>query len=260
MIIDAHAHINEENRYQSYFEKSQGRVSGVILMGWWEYDFDEVLKFAEQKKNLYVVGSVDMDGDIKKQLGYLERLFGEGRIFGIKLCPGYQFFYPSDEKVYPIAELCQKYDKPLIFHSGDVYNPEGDAVLKYAHPIHIDELAVKYRQCKIVLSHFGFPYILEAANIVSKNENVYTDISGTLDACASPAEMEEKLDIYIQDLKRALAYFSDVRSKTMFGTDYSGEDTPLNQIAPYIKLVEEVFAQEEQESVFHKLAKTLYGI
>jgi len=260
MIIDAHAHINEEDRYKTYFEKAEGRISKVILMGWYKYNIDDILKFCEQKKNLYVIGSVDVDNDIKKQLEQFDKLFKQKKIFGLKLCPGYQFFYPSDEKIHPIAQLCQKYGKPLIFHSGDVYNPEKDALLKYAHPMHIDELAVKFRKCKIIISHFGFPYILETANIVSKNDNVYTDISGTLDACASPEEMDDKLNHYIRDLNRALAYFPDVKKKTMFGTDYSGEDTPLNEIAPYIKLVEEVFAIEEQENIFSKLAEMLYGI
>jgi len=260
MIIDAHAHINEEGRYKTYFEKAEGKISKVVLMGWYKYDIEEVLSFAAKKEGLYVIGSVDVGGDIKKQLERLDTLFEEKKIFGIKLCPGYQFFYPSDKKIYPIAELCQKYNKPLIFHSGDVYNPEKDAILKYAHPMHIDELAVKYRKCTIIISHFGFPYILETANIVSKNDNVYTDISGTLDACTLQEEMEDKLNHYIQDLKRAFSYFPDVKEKTMFGTDYSGEDTPLREIEPYIKFVQNVFTKEEQENVFYKLAESVYGL
>ena len=232
----------------------------MILMGWYKYNMEDILKFAEQKNNLYVIGSVDVSTDIQEQLNGLDKFFEEKKLFGIKLCPGYQYFYPSDEKIHPIAELCQKYDKPLIFHSGDVYNPEKDAILKYSHPIHIDELAVKFPKCKIIISHFGFPYILEAANIISKNDNVYTDISGTLDACGSDKEMEDKFNHYVQDLKRAFSYFSDVRNKTMFGTDYSGEDTPLNEIDVYIKLIENVFTKDEQENAFNKLAEMLYGI
>jgi len=260
MIIDAHAHVNEESCYKTYFEKAKGRISKVILMGWYKYNIEDILKFTGQKDNFYAIGSVDVDGDIKEQLEQLDRLFKEKKIFGIKLCPGYQFFYPSDEKIYPIAELCQKYDKPLIFHSGDVYDPEKKAILKYSQPMHIDELAVKYPKCKIIISHFGFPYFLETANIVSKNDNVYTDISGTLDACASQEEMEDKLNQYSQDLKRVFSYFPDVKGKTMFGTDYSGEDTILNEVNPYIRLVEKIFTKEEQEQVFSKIAETLYGI
>ena len=185
-------------------------------------------------------------------------LFRSNKLFGIKLYPGYQYFYPSDEKVYPIAELCQKYNKPLIFHSGDVWNPEGGAILKYTHPIYIDELAVKFPKCKIIISHFGFPYHLETANIVSKNENVYTEISGTLDECDSDEEVINMSNQYIKDLQRVFAYFPNVKEKTMFGTDYGGENTPLNLIEPYIEVVESVFSKKEQQNVFSGLAEKLF--
>ncbi|MEE9214298.1 MAG: amidohydrolase family protein [Thermodesulfobacteriota bacterium] len=167
-------------------------------------------------------------------------------------------FHPSDDKVYPMAELCQKYNKPLVFHSGDVYDFERKAALKYSHPIHIDDLAVKFPKCKIVIAHFGFPYHIEAANIVSKNENVYTEISGTIDKPDSNKESENLLNQYAKDLQRVFSYFPEVKAKTMFGTDYGGEHTPLNQVEPYIELVERVFLKSEQENVFHKLAEDLF--
>ena len=68
------------------------------------------------------------------------------------------------------------------------------------------------------------------------------------------------LNQYIKDLQRIFNYFPNVKAKTMFGTDYSGEDTPLNEIEPYIKLVESIFTKEEQESVFYKLAEKVYGL
>ena len=145
-----------------------------------------------------------------------------------------------------------------MFHTGDVYDLKGKALLEYCHPKHIDKLAVEFPNCKIVIAHFGFPHHLETANIVSKNNNVFVDISGTIDQCDTEEERENLLNQYTQDLKRVYSYFPDVKFKTIFGTDYGGEDTSLNQVQPYIKLVENVFSKEEQESVFHGLAEKLY--
>jgi len=258
MITDIHTHIYDEETYQDYFNKAKGRISKALIMFWHKFDLDKLLEFADTKDNLFIVGAINIDGDIEKQLEIHERLFQDKKIYGIKLYPGYQYFYPSDEKIYSIAELCQKYNKPLVFHSGDVYNPEKDALLKYTHPIHIDELAVKFPKCKIIISHFGFPYFIETANIVSKNDNVFTDISGTLDETNTKKEAKNMLNQYKQDLARIFNYFPNIKAKVMFGTDFGGENTPLALIDPYIELVKRLFSNKEQESVFYKLAEKVF--
>jgi len=258
MIIDVHTHIYNEKTFKDYFTKAKNKVAKVLVMAWFKYKLEDLIKFTDTKDNLYPVGTVDVDGDIEQQLEFSKKLFDDKKLFGIKLYPGYQYFYPADDKIHPIAEVCQKYNKPLIFHSGDVYDPENSAILKYSHPVHIDELAVKFPKCKIVVSHVGFPYHLETANIVSKNENVFTEISGTLVECDSKKEAKNMLNQYSKDLERVFNYFSDIKSRIMFGTDYGGEDIPLNQIEPYVKLVKKLFNKKEQESVFYRLAEEVY--
>lgn len=257
MIIDVHTHILNEKVYKDYLAKAGRRISKSVIIHDYKEPLKKYLDMSEKYPNLHLVAYVDMYKDIKKQLAFIEELFKKKKAVGIKLYPGYQHFFPSDKKVYPIARLCQKYNKPLVFHTGDVWDPIGTAILKYSHPIHVDELAVNFPKCKIIISHFGFPYFLEAANVVSKNKNVFTDVSGTIDDC-SKSEMSALLKQYIADLKRAFAYYPDVKRKTMFGTDYGGEHTPLNQIQPYIDLVKSVFSKKEQENVFHKLAEKVY--
>jgi len=258
MIIDVHCHAWKKKTYEEYLKKSKGKISKSIILHYFrEENFNKLLSFVESKDNLFLVASIDVDKDISKQVKYFESFFKKKKIFGIKLYPGYQYFYPSEKKIFPIAKLCQKYGKPLIFHSGDVWDPENKSLLKYSHPKYIGELAVNFPKCKIVISHFGFPHFLETANILSKNKNVFTDISGTLDDC-SKAEMKNLIKQYSQDLKRILTYFPDIKDKIMFGTDYSGEETPLNQVLPYIELVKKSFTKKTQENVFYKTAKKVY--
>lgn len=258
MITDIHTHIYKEETYQTYFTKTKDKVFKVLVLHWYKFSLDKLLQFAASKDNLYVVGSVDLDKDIVKQITTIENHLRGRKVFGVKLYPGYQHFYPSDGRVYPVADLCQKYKVPLIFHSGDVYDPDGEAILKYAHPIYVDELAVKFPECIMVISHFGFPYLLETANIVSKNANVYTDISATITESDSGEDAKILFNQYCQDLKRVYSYFPDVKEKTMFGTDYGGEECPLNLVEPYIKIVESVFSEHEQKDVFYQLAKRLF--
>ncbi|MFH1030257.1 MAG: amidohydrolase family protein [bacterium] len=258
MIIDIHTHIFNEKTYQEYSAKVKGNALKVFVLHRYEFNLDKFMKFIDTKENLFVVGSIDINKDVAKQLSIHHRLFEKKKIFGVKLYPGYQYFYPSDKNFFSIAKLCEKFNKPLIFHSGDVYDPKNKALLKYSHPIHIDELAVRFPKCKIIISHFGFPYFLETANIVSKNKNVYTDISGTIDETKTRKESRNRIKYYAKDLERVFGYFPNIKSKVMSGTDFIGNDTPLNLVEPYMKVAEEVFSKKEQESVFYKLAEELF--
>ncbi len=259
MITDIHTHIYTEKIYKSYLSKATQTINKILVMAQYEDDLKKLLSFTVKKDNLYVVGSVDIEKNIGKQLNLLREFFQEKKIYGIKLYPGYQYFYASDKRMDLIARFCQEYNRPLILHSGDVYDIDNRAILKYSHPIYVDELANRNPKCKIVVSHFGFPYFLEAANVVSKNKNVYTDISGVIDDKSfSLSEKKALFTQYIDDLTRVFSYFPDIKKKVMFGTDYSGEKTSLNEIDPYIAIVKHIFSKEEQKNVFYKLADELF--
>ena len=258
-IIDNHTHLFNKEIYEEYAKKHKDKISKSIVLSWHHENLEDVLNFVNSKKNLFFVGNVDMNKNVFLQIKDLEKLFKKNKNVGIKLYPGYQYFYSNDKKIKPIADLCVKFNKPLIFHMGDVWDEHGNALLKYSHPSYIDDLANMFPKCKIIISHFGFPYMLETANIVSKNENVYTDISGVFDV-GTNKDMNKMIKQYVKDLKRILNYYPDIKNKIMFGTDYSGETTPLNAIVPYIKVVKKVFSKKEQENVFYKTAEIIYGL
>lgn len=263
MIIDAHTHIFSEESYLSYAAKSLTPVSKIVTIHFWtneglpKYSLEQLLNFANTKENLYVVAAVNILHNIPKQLEVLERLLRDRKIVGIKMYPGYQLFYPFDADVHPVAMLCEKYGVPLIFHSGDVSH-RGSPQLHFALPIHIDRLAVLFPQCKIVIAHFGFPYMLEAAMIANKNNNVFLDLSGTLTRTSTIEESLAQQKAYGDDLIRALAYFPLVKQKVMFGTDYGGEHSHINQVESYIELTQSVFSKHEQEQVFSGVAEELF--
>ena len=114
MITDVHTHIYNEKTFKDYFTKSKNKVAKVLVMAWFKYKLEDLIKFTDTKDNLYPAGTVDVDGDIEQQLEFSKKLFDDKKLFGIKLYPGYQYFYPADDKIHPIAEVCQKYNKPLI--------------------------------------------------------------------------------------------------------------------------------------------------
>jgi len=264
MIIDIHTHIFNQQTWTSYRQKASQKINKVVALPWFNSknpgwpDVESLLRFTSQEPEIYAVGAIDINANLNQQLQQHEALLYEKRIVGIKLYLGYQHFTAADPRVVPIAKLCGKYNRPLIFHSGDFYDPLRIALLKYSHPIHVDELAKAVPETKIVISHFGFPYLLETAMVVAKNSNVYTDISGTIDNTGDQEAVEPLTQQYIKDLQLVFNYYPGVKYKTMFGTDYLGEDTPLNQVEPYINVINSLMNPEQQLYAFQKLAQEIY--
>ena len=265
MFIDIHTHVSTKEQWASYQKKAKGQVAKIISLSWCfkdsptEPDVETLLKFTKTEPDIFVAGSINMDEGLDQQLKRHEELFQQKKIIAIKLYPGYQPFYPYEDSVTAIAELCAKYNKPLIFHSGDFYDIHGTALLKYAHPLHIDELARRCPNTKIVISHFGFPHFFDTAGIVSQHDNVYTDISGTIDDSGSTKRaLNNLVKQYIADLQRVFNYYPNIKNKVMFGTDFAGEKTPLKHVEPYIKVIKSLFTKREQANAFHDLAEKIY--
>ncbi|GAF15492.1 amidohydrolase [Bacillus sp. JCM 19045] len=53
----------------------------------------------------------------------------------------------------PVYHLAEKHHVPVVFHTGDTYAE--NAILKYAHPLTIDEVAVQHRNVTFVMAHLG---------------------------------------------------------------------------------------------------------
>ena len=102
----------------------------------------------------------------------LEQAFADG-FAGLKLHPSKQRFYPSDSIMNPIYEICLKYDKPILFHSGMSLEPH--TLSEYARPIQFERTAEGYPDLRICLAHFGWPWVDEVCMLLLKYPNVYTD-------------------------------------------------------------------------------------
>ncbi len=261
MIIDCHTHILNENILREYLEKRQvdkmlcirifkGFCGGVFDNS--DEGFDE---FIDKHDNLYSIECIDFNTNILAQLDSLrEKMEKTEKIKGLKLYPGYQHFYPYHERVLPVYNFAREFNIPVIFHSGALYEyKNSEALLQYTNPVYVDEAATRFNETRFVISHFGFPYMFEAAMVVNKNNNVFTDISGVIDT-------EECFEVYKDDLKKILKYYPGIVPQIMFGTDFMGKDTVLSEIDLYVRVVEEVFSPEDRELVFYKNAQRVYKL
>lgn len=103
----------------------------------------------------------------------LEKAFTELGLAGLKLHPSQQRFYPTDPELEPVYEMCLKYNKPIVFHSGMSAAP--NTLVKYSHPLNFEEVALSHPDLRMCLAHFGWPWVREVAMLLLKYRNVYTD-------------------------------------------------------------------------------------
>jgi predicted TIM-barrel fold metal-dependent hydrolase len=180
--------------------------------------------------------------DIRK----LETVAKEGKIRGLKIYLGYYPFYPYDKVYSPFYSLAEKYKLPVIFHTGNNYSEH--AKVKYAHPLNIDEVAVDYKKVHFVIAHLGEPWLIDGAEVVAKNWNVYADLSGL-----SEGKLENIKDFDLSRLKVALEYCEYKR--IMYGSDW-----PLVPMGQYIKLMQRAIPKQHHKKVFYENAAKVFDI
>ena len=158
-----------------------------------------------------------------------------------------------DDKLAPVYELAARYHKPVAVHTG--LTATDHALLKYSHPLVMDEAATKFREVQFVMCHFGEPWFTDAAAVIEKNPNVAADLSGMLERKISDFEaFLRKKHFYIERLKGWLEYL-DSYDRFMFGTDW-----PLANLGDYIDFTKEIIPQEHWDDVFYKNAMRIYHL
>ena len=120
-----------------------------------------------------LIGFASVDPSRTDAVEVLEYAFTDLQLKGLKLHPSKQKIYPSDKRLLPIYQICEKYNKPVIFHSGVSMEP--GTLVKYAHPLEFEEVAYRHPNLRICLEHFGWPWVKEVCMLMLKYPNVYTD-------------------------------------------------------------------------------------
>lgn len=186
----------------------------------------------------------------EKELLELEETVQRPEVVGLKIYLGYYPYYAYDEVYQPVYKLAAKYGLPVVFHTGDTYSERG--LLKYSHPLTLDEVAVMHRDVNFMMAHFGDPWTLDGAEVVYKNRNMYADLSGLVVGTREVITRYKDSPRFFNHLKHALT-FTDNYEKFLFGTDW-----PLVPIQPYIDFVKEIIPEEHHEDVFYNTAVKIF--
>ncbi len=125
---------------------------------------------------------------------------------GIKLLPMYAGFRPDDGRLDPLWRYAADHGLPVLLHTGTTFIAQ--APIEYTLPRHLDPVATRFPQVKIIMAHLGHPYEGECIAVIRKHPNVFADISALH---YRPFQLYHSL-MLVQEY--------GVWDKVLFGTDY----------------------------------------
>ncbi len=94
---------------------------------------------------------------------------------GIKLLSMYAGFYPHDEALDPLWAYASAHQLPVLLHTGTTFVAQ--APIDCTLPRHLDPVATKFPDVKIIMAHLSHPYEGECVAVIRKHPNVYADVS-----------------------------------------------------------------------------------
>ena len=197
-------------KYNEYREASPEEVRTIVfggkarLSGLWVEDQYVADYVAANPDSLIGFLSVD-----PTQRGWKEELrlgHQELGLKGVKLLPMYAGFMPDDTILDPLWSYASEHNLPVLLHTGTTFVSQAPLVCTL--PRHLDPVAIRYPEVKIILAHLAHPYEAECVAVIRKHPNVYADVSALH---YRPFQLYNSL-MLVQEY--------GVWDKVLFGTDY----------------------------------------
>jgi predicted TIM-barrel fold metal-dependent hydrolase len=208
-----------------------------------------------KRAKLHFIGAAHPERFDRNHLARVEEVLKQGQVKAFKAYLGYLHYKPTYEGYLPYYRLAAKYDVPVIFHTGDTYGKFGK--VRFAHPLAVDELAIDHPATKFVLAHFGNPWVLDAAEVAYKNDNVWVDLSAFLIGEPEDFAKYAESGVRARTIRRIQEGidFTEKPEKFVFGSDW-----PLAPITTYRDFVKDLFPKEHHAKVLGETARKLFKL
>lgn len=242
-------------------EMQEADMTQVLAMGCWNAPADDPLGIAEtlvlarSVPGLFAIGIADPTRTDADHLRRVDSILSTKAVCALKGYLGYLHYAPDHPGYRPYYELAELYQLPVIFHTGDTYSP--NAKLRYAQPLLVDEVAVDHPKVRFVVAHLGNPWMMDAAELVYKNVNVWADLSGLVvgDAESFTAEeRQETLEESQQALRRAFRY-AERPNRFLYGSDW-----PLVPMMSYRAFIASAIPEVYHPLIFEDNAHALFRL
>jgi len=203
MIVDCHTHLMTEEQWGPIFAAEYHKVAdrnrslslGVTAEEHWQAcaGADRVIVFGLNARYLQIetpneqiagyvashpeklIGFVALDPADPDVLDELERGVQDLKLRGIKVGPMYQDVDPLDERFHEIYRRAERDGLPILFHMATSF--PAAARLRYANPIRLDEVGIRYPELRVIIAHMGMPWFDDTIQTIRKHPHFYADTS-----------------------------------------------------------------------------------
>lgn len=110
-----------------------------------------------------------------KGVAEVESWVRDYRFCGLSLRPFMTGLPADDRRYYPFYEKCVELNVPISIHASANWTTCRPSDL--GHPRHFDQVACDFPELKLILSHGGYPWVLEACLLAWKHPHVYLELA-----------------------------------------------------------------------------------
>lgn len=182
MIVDCHTHISfaaddvEASEHLAAAETVDACIVLATANGPTEEVNNKLSEYVDKhKEKLVGFAVIEPTKDkinTKNLVSTCEKLGLKGTVLYCCACG----FHPAHSRAMRFYESAQEMALPVFFHYGDPVL-SSKAVLEYAQPYLLDEVARTFPALKIVIGTMGVPFVEQTLSMVAKHENVYADLT-----------------------------------------------------------------------------------
>ncbi len=213
MIVDCHTHIKPaaEDTGTSEHLAAAETVDVCIVLATSDGPSDEINKKLSQYVNVHkekMAGfAVVEPGTDKISTNHLKSIPDKLGLKGAVLYCSACGFHPTHSRAMRFYESAQELGLPVFFHNA-VDPTRTDAVLEYAQPFLLDEVAREFANLKIIIGNMGVPFVEQTLSIVARHKNVYADLT------IYPGRVWQTYNMVVA------AYEHGVMDKLLFGSGF----------------------------------------
>jgi len=212
MIVDCHTHINsagDDVDVSEHLAAAETVDACIVLANPADSSeqankklSDYVGKHNEKLIGFALVDPTQDDISIKKLTFITGKLGLKGTVLYCSNCG----FHPAHSRAMRFYKSAQQLGLPVFFHNGQTLG--SGAVLDYAQPYLLDEVARTFADLKIVIGTMGVPFVAQTLSVMAKHENVYADLT------IRPNSVWQVYNMVMG------AYESGVMNKLLFGSGF----------------------------------------
>ena len=212
MIVDCHTHVRASDKAEvsEHLAAAETVDACVVLATAQEprEQANEVLAEYVRQHSDRMVGFAAINPTVdaitaKDLAGLTERL----SLKGFVLYCSRQGFHPTHSRAMRFYEAAQEVGLPIFFHNGG-HSLDAEAVLEYAQPYLLDEVARRFPKLRIIIGNMGVPFVEQTLSVVAKHERVFADLT------IRPSKVWQTYNIVVA------AHEREVVDKLLFGSGY----------------------------------------